>query len=364
MSADNSDTSFIRPQWLLPKSPGMQCQPHSRILGMFALYNFVAVAMSYILAMPFFFKRYRRGLDACGRTCTRVGRALLGRPHPQIEETDRPYSSRRHTTLAMVMSIGGSLAFSVAAPVLTAFVLARPNREEVDPWGIIQQWATRPRASWMIFLVHAVLGRIQVKWNQPTSDDRLQGQGDSDDAFEPAHGFYVTAASAVLNEAVINLLGIRYLWEQARGGADRSSSAGRSTRSTYTMSGPRPPMMQQGAQAMAGTIMFWECLFGVYVLVGLLCLAVVGRRKLWGEGSSTSSSKPFRWDVWGLTGAFIPLAILSIPIYALSWHLWRGFLGVVPESLYCVEGSAAIDAIYCVLPVCLGLWRMAWAAKA
>ncbi|KAI9670914.1 MAG: hypothetical protein M1817_003799 [Caeruleum heppii] len=325
----------------------MVCQPHSRILIMFAVYNLVSVVISYLLATPFFFTRYRRGVDALCRGGLRIGRALSRRPVSSLqsgdhrgraESTETPFSPRHQTTLAVVMSIGGSIALTIAAPVLTAFVLAHQN-PMVDPGALIQQWATRPRASWMVYFVHAVVGRTHAM----IRSERVPGETQSE--IEPAHGFYVTAATAILNEVVINLVGIKYLWEQARAG----QSSRRSSR--YKGSRSRPPLMQQGAMGMAGMIVFWESVFGLYVFMALLLVILGGWWTLRGTISSISGSAgTFKWDMWGLAGGFVPLAALSIPVYALSWQLWRGFLAVVSEDQYCVESSVEIDVIYCLLP--------------
>lgn len=55
--------------------------------------------------------------------------------------------------------------------------------------------------------------------------------------------------------------------------------------------------------------------------------------------------------------------IVLVHAFAGSWVLWTGFLRLVALDQYRVEGSFGIDAIYCLLPVVLGLWRMAWAIR-
>ena len=64
--------------------------------------------------------------------------------------------------------------------------------------------------------------------------------------------------------------------------------------------------------------------------------------------------------VWYIFWLFlwVPLVV----VYAFSWCLWTSFLKSVPGELYCIEASSYIDVVYCVLPVILGVWRLAWAA--
>jgi hypothetical protein len=44
-------------------------------------------------------------------------------------------------------------------------------------------------------------------------------------------------------------------------------------------------------------------------------------------------------------------------VYVISWLMWRNFLIVVPNDLYCIEDTLWIDIIYFLIPVFLGLWR-------
>lgn len=55
--------------------------------------------------------------------------------------------------------------------------------------------------------------------------------------------------------------------------------------------------------------------------------------------------------------------IVVVHAFVGSWVLWTGFLRLIALDQYCVEGSSGIDAIYCLLPVLLGLWRRAWAVR-
>lgn len=56
----STNTTFIRPQWLIHKEPGMDCRPHAETLGMLAMYNVVSAIVSYTLATSFFFAQFRK----------------------------------------------------------------------------------------------------------------------------------------------------------------------------------------------------------------------------------------------------------------------------------------------------------------
>jgi prolipoprotein diacylglyceryltransferase len=47
-------------------------------------------------------------------------------------------------------------------------------------------------------------------------------------------------------------------------------------------------------------------------------------------------------------------------IFMYSWEIWASFLRRATEEMYCIEAAMEIDVIYCLLPVFLGLWRLAW----
>jgi hypothetical protein len=43
-----------------------------------------------------------------------------------------------------------------------------------------------------------------------------------------------------------------------------------------------------------------------------------------------------------------------------SWMIWKDFLHHASDDMYCIESSTPLDVIYCLLPLFLGLWRLAW----
>jgi len=56
--------------------------------------------------------------------------------------------------------------------------------------------------------------------------------------------------------------------------------------------------------------------------------------------------------------------ICPFVMYIYSWMIWKNFLESAPDSMYCVQASALVDVVYLLLPIVLGVWRLACSCKA
>ena len=101
--------------------------------------------------------------------------------------------------------------------------------------------------------------------------------------------------------------------------------------------------MQVGANGLVIVI----CLNGLVTLIFLLCLAC-----------KSKNSKTKAWLAFLFCGAFATLIM-----FIESWTIWIAFLNSASDNMYCIEASTPIDVVYCLLPMILGLWRLAWSTR-
>ncbi|KAH8774067.1 hypothetical protein F5882DRAFT_409841 [Hyaloscypha sp. PMI_1271] len=323
-----NNITFILPQWLLAKEPSMNCRSHKTILDMFAVYNIVSVVLSVILASPFFvnmWQKVRRVVFPWNWKCwKRRGTS---------EEEASSSGGVRSFVVSFVVSVLGSIALAVAAPLLAGNSIVK-NHQTANRWVIIEQWSTRPRATIFVFVFNLIAATM------------VGHKGLLDDT----QGFMNTAFSSLVSEIVLSLFGIKFLWNQTVVSLQKFDPSLPCTE-PLTEVGNTPlncPAMQRGAIALFSIIVI-NMIVVVLFFIYLLC---TGFR---------SSSRCAGATLPALI--FLLMLIMIFCIYAESWIMWSSFLHETSEDLYCVEGSAIVDLIYCLLPVVLGLWRLLGAVR-
>jgi hypothetical protein len=333
--ADN--TTFVLPQWFLPREPEMQCQPHSRIVGMLAAYNIVSVIISLTLSSSFFFRQTQwilgRGKLAFGRL-----KKLFG--FKTIPES--PTSYYKFPLSSFAISVLGSILISLSAPLLAGISITN-NHPTANHWVLIEQWATRPRATFFIwtFSLLAVFIKRGDEWYSGKTRRQTGENGVQDD------GFLTTAASAVASEVVVSLFPLKFLINQdntPRSTFDRSLPC-------TTYGSDYPGILYPRAEdnncpdIQSSNLALVICTF-TNVIIGIVLVGSIIKLK-------------------GDMVLFIMLSVFSLfsmVTFMTSWGLWSSFLHKIPEDFYCVESSMTLNVVYCLLPVFLGIWRTACAA--
>ena len=162
---------------------------------------------------------------------------------------------------------------------------------------------------------------------------------------EPGHGHVETSITTVATELVVSFFGIKFLWDQT---SIPSPDEFPSSSPCTFLGSPLPygdpsncPDMQIGAYGLIQAIIF-NGFLSVIFLIFLAAGKVASK-----EGIALLCTLP-------VTGFFI---------YMYSWKIWANFLHSASDDLYCIEASTPIDVIYCLLPVLLGLWRLAWSGR-
>ncbi|MCJ1252719.1 hypothetical protein MMC24_000525 [Lignoscripta atroalba] len=427
----NDSMAFVRPQWLLPKQQGMQCRSHSQTLTMLLIYNIVATLVAYLLAMPSFFVPFQYVQTALLHFFQRRWRAIRHKQQREESSEAAAFSSRFQSASSIILSTLGSLVISICAPILTAVVLSQGRDSGVSTGILIQQWATRPRASWLVFFTNGAVGWVHrnilfaralrtgaVQWTtlgspQADAEDKSAPNeavdGESIPALAPrpkvfldriellfgrnkdlpemahlrpsapgfqarvqvlrgmqAHNFYATMMSTIINESVLSLIGLKFLIDQSLTGDEyfqslsKRQAGGASLDNPDTKSFKTPPSpLHTAAGAFLVAVCIHLVLFGITMFCfAVYCIRLAGKRMV---GDSTKS-KTATWDLAILVRLFTLLMFTAIAMYATSWKFWKELLNVVPVDMYCIESSWKIDLVYVMLPVCLGLWRMAWSA--
>ncbi|KAE9365097.1 hypothetical protein N431DRAFT_430625, partial [Stipitochalara longipes BDJ] len=323
----NNSTAFILPQWLLPKEPGMTCRPHSTIIGMLAVYNIVSTVVAVMTAGPFFYRQKQQFWSWKRRT--------LDRLLPWIscgsggEEVSLSYG--RFSFWPLTMSIIGSVAIALAAPLLAGISISR-NHENANRWVLIEQWSTRPTATFFVVVINLIMALVhhhkEVFPENQNSTARIQEDG-----------YLETALISIFTEFFVGFFGIKFLWDQAqiRSSSVYQPSTPCTTLGTSEGNPSNCPDMEIGANGLIITI----CLNGVLTIVLLLVLA--------------NKKSPMALMI----GAFLTLEC----IFMYSWEIWASFLHRATDEMYCIESSTPLDVIYCLLPVFLGVWRLAWSAR-
>ncbi|KAK3313086.1 hypothetical protein B0H66DRAFT_538170 [Apodospora peruviana] len=343
----NNTTAYILPQWLLLQTPGMQCRSHGVIIAMLAVYNIISVLVSVILATPFFFRQkqllFGAILGAWDRVVPPNSKESNYHWPPQdnadaeasLPPPKSPPSYLKADRIAFLFSVLGSVVIALAAPFLAGISLTK-SRPDANYWTIIQQWATRPRATIFIFLGN--MGRVYLSRRK---------EGGWWDESRAADGHLEAAITALTTDVCVSLLASKFLWDQmsVKDSAPDLFSPG-SPCTAYGsgadgMDQGNCPDMQQGAAGLFVTTI-------VGAVTGLILFVVLF--------AFPRSKNLF---LGACCGAFC--AIVSFGLYINSWQLWVGFLNETKEELYCVQSSALVDLVYVTLPFALGLWRLAWA---
>jgi len=323
----NNSTAFILPQWLLIQEPGMKCRPHRTIIGMLAVYNIVSTVVAVMTAGPFFYRQKqqfwtwkRRTLDQY-LPCFSCGSG---------EETAQ-LSYGKFSFWPLAISVLGSVLIALSAPLLAGISISR-HHEHANRWVLIEQWSTRPRATFFVVTINLIMALVY-------HHKELDSGNQISTSRPPEDGYLETALVAIFTEFFVGFFGIKFLRDQATIPA----------RSTYQSSTPcttlggieggssNCPDMEIGANGLIIAI----CLNAVFTIILLLAF------------NSKKSFMPL------LIGAFFTLEC----IFMYSWEIWAGFLNSATDEMYCLQSSTTIDVIYCLLPVFLGVWRLAWSAR-
>lgn len=334
MAAANTafNTSQIDLDWQILRQPGMKCQSHRHVYRMLAVYNAVSVILSVVLATPYYYiiglsKIYAaKPFKIFWRKADRRGREML--PGRDVVNADM-------TIGTLTLSTVGSVIIALAAPFLTAISLWIQHRQNVNLWAIVQQWVIRPRATCLLFPIHALMGNMNFK-GRP-------------------HGWVITAATSLLAEIPLTLLSIRFVASQIRHIVQHGADA-----APFEVSIPMRALqfknlfdeMPNNVSSLVHAISAWMSLLGTtVVLAGIICLALyldpVPKTNVQNEREQPISMGSIALYLW----------LPSIAIYGCSWALWHWFLILTPDDLYCVEDSRSIDIIYCLLPFVLASWR-------
>ena len=333
--------SRMSPDWLIHQQPGMSCQAHTDILKKFPRYILVSVIVSVILAMPFFYEKLGSCKTYVARPFKRLWRTVRRRKGADPSQ-EVPHQDDINTGISItsfLLSTIGSIIISLAAPCLTAISLWARHRGNVNLWVIIQQWATRPRAACFVFAVNAF-----IEWTK-----YFEGR---------PHGFVISASSAMIAEIPLSALSLGFLSSQIRRHKTQypqdSPSFNFSLPVTMSFFTDIFDEMQEYASALRYIIYVQICITGVFAII---CILLVVIDHYLGPGSRESKQDDQGNDSKYPLLPLIFLWLISIPICAFSYLLWRDFLTVTPDDCYCVEESVYIDIIYYSLPVFLGLWR-------
>ncbi|PMD13468.1 hypothetical protein NA56DRAFT_423022 [Hyaloscypha hepaticicola] len=319
----NNSTAYILPEWLLPKEPGMTCRPHGTIIGTLAVYNIVSTIVSVAMAGPFFYKQKQQLWN--------WKRRLLDRFLPCLScvSSEEEHSYGYISFWSFVMSVLGSVGIALTAPLLAGISISK-NHANANRWVLIEQWSTRPRATFVV-LINGIMAFAK---HHDLLDEGLSTARAQED------GYLETAVTAIFTEVCAGFFGIRFLWEQAQHRSStlyQSSSPCTTLGTDYGAGGGEPsncPDMEIGANGLIIVL----CFNGVIAFVMLFTL-----------GNYKSSMACVLMSFLTLQGVFM-----------YSWEIWSNFLHHASDDMYCIESSTPLDVIYCLLPVFLGLWRLAW----
>ena len=391
MSTPNS-TAYINSQWLLPRHGGMVCQPHSRVLGMFVVYNIVSIALSVLIALPFIYNPTKRATDGIGALFKRAFLALIcktgyGRvdrnPDSAVEvarpaerdtvavERDSADESRdsadesqtsKESPTSIIIGVIGSIALTISGPVWVGLSIRYRHGHATNIWALVQQWSTRPRATFFITLIHEI---IEYR--------RLKRPGES----TKGSGHILLVVSSLCGEVILNIFSMNYVVKQnnrppetvyssrelALLNACRESAKKQGLtnyKCTNGAPGVRRSVMQHGV-LMALVVNCINIGFFVIYWFTVCCIWSLIRR------TDKREKKPPTLRFAMLSQVEVTnrvlLCFMSLPIlliYIAHWLIWGGLLTTVPIDMYCIEQNLYIDLIYCILPVALGLWRVAW----
>lgn len=307
----------------------MKCRSHGLIIGMMAVYNINSTIIAVITAGPFFYQQKQQLWSWSRKALNRLWRSKAIQPDTE----ELPNTELKFRSLAM--SILGSVAISLSAPLITGILITR-TRPNTNRWVLIEQWSTRPRASSWIIWANSVM--ICAQWVKLIDD----GEPSLD---SKVNGYLNTAIVTCVTEFFVSFFGIKFLWDQTdvRSSKYYQSSTPCTTLGTAGGNPSNCPNMQTGSNGLViGLVMN-----GIATLIFLLYMA--GKSK---------NSKTKAWMGFLFCGT-----LPTFVIFMYSWQIWASFLHSASQDMYCIEASTPIDIIYCLLPVLLGLWRLLWSTR-
>lgn len=233
------------------------------------VYNVVSVAVSTLLASPFFHKPSRKLLDKVWAKAWRLTREKILRGEPLKQEEDSE-EVKGFSKLSLYGTIIGSLVISLLGPILTAVILRAQEGERADIkqiGGLIQQWATRPRPTIFLAVIQIVL---EFK-SWPTAEAREEfGRGEGQQTARS--GYFVTVLSAMVNEIVLSAIGMHYLLVQSKTNSDKWFSRDEIealTECPYSngcvlKNGRRAPLMQVSSEKVVHYLLYLFILCGFH----------------------------------------------------------------------------------------------------
>lgn len=300
---------------------------------MLGVYNATSAILSVVLATPYYYNII--GLSKI--YAAKPFKSLWRRARRCRRETPsgRDVVNADITIRTLILSTVGSIIIALAAPLLTAISLWANHRQNVNLWVVVQQWATRPRATCLVFPINALMGNINFE-GKP-------------------QGFVITAATTLLAEVLLSLFAIKFLASQSRHAAQYSDVS-----TKLEVSIPMATMqfrdlfdeLQWAASSLEYAIIFWISLLGVIAVIFGLSYLLLYFLRVPEPDDTNETVQPIL-----MRGMAVLLWVPSIAIYYCSWALWHCFLTLTPDNFYCVEDSKSIDIIYCLLPVFLASWR-------
>jgi len=250
----------------------------------------------------------------------------------QLEEVN----IQEMTPMSLFFSVLGSIVISISSPVLAAFSLWRQHHNQANLWVLIQQWATRPRATCIVFGICWFFRCIE------------------NPGYELETGFDSTALSTMIAEVPLSLFAVNFLTDQAQ----QTIYPANQTYVPPIIFGVTLPVMDASPYVKLQYFSNLLVIF-IYVHAGMFAVCftvpiVIGAiHPLWPIDESVRKAA-----IRGLSTLWPG----TITIYAFSWAIWHCFLVLTPEQLYCVQDTAWVDVIYCLLPLALALWRATVAA--
>lgn len=197
------------------------------------------------------------------------------------------------------MSTIGSVIIALTAPLLTAISLWTKHRQNVNLWVIVQQWATRPRATCLVFPINALVGDVNFK-GRP-------------------QGFVITATTTLLSEVFLSLFSISFLASQIRHTVQYPDDPTKFEVSIPVATWQSRDLfdeMQSYASSLKYTILFWIGLLGAFFVFGVLIYILLYFFSVH-ETNDTNENM----QLTSMCVMAIWLWLPSIAIYGLSWAL-------------------------------------------
>ena len=153
----SQNITYISPQWLLPKQPGMNCRSETQNITMLAVYNVISIIISYTLATPFFFSQFQRLHETSADWASWIWRKCYHR-HSNSDDDNIQDPIRRagvkqedeYTFAEVLATTAGTIIISLSAPCFAGLSLYINLGRRANVWWLIQQWSTRPvrRVCW------------------------------------------------------------------------------------------------------------------------------------------------------------------------------------------------------------------------